>query len=106
MSANLVNFQDLIKYQRDDLDEYEYQLACLDLLGIDEIVVPRSDAQATLFERFCTFVNERYEAQRSVFLAGNLTEDDLEQHYPKVHSRMHQMMTCINVPDIDFRKED
>lgn len=103
-NAALVRFQDIIgAYKREDAESFEEWLSSIKILAIDEVIAPKSDAQATLFERFADVVDARYVAKRPIFLAGNIRPDELAEHYPKVFSRLHTMADFIEVPDIDFR---
>jgi chromosomal replication initiation ATPase DnaA len=103
--AKIVRFDDIVSaYKRDDADDYQYALQCARILAADEVVAPVSEGQRVLFERFCDVVDARYEAERPLFLAGNISVEELGEHYPKVHSRLHTMTAmAVEVPDIDFR---
>jgi hypothetical protein len=103
-SACLVSFQSVVNsYKREDAEEFESRLRSVKLLALDEVVAPKSEAQATLFERVADVINARYEAYRPVFVSGNLSRSELEAHYPKIYSRLTEMTDFVVVPDIDFR---
>jgi len=105
--ARMISFHDVISsYQREDADAFERELHSAKILAIDEIIVPKSEPQAILFERFADVVDARYVANRPIFLAGNISPHDLERHYPKVFSRLHSMVDLIEVPDLDFRQHE
>ena len=103
-SALIVRFSDVIRaYKRADADEFDETLQTVKLLLVDEVVVPRTDGQATLFERFADVFGVRHAARRPTLLTGNLSTDDLRQHYPKVWSRLRERATFVEVPEHDFR---
>jgi DNA replication protein DnaC len=88
--ARLVLFKEIIgSYQLPEPLAFEHEMERADLIAIDEVVPPTSEAQATLFERFAQVVDARYVAMRPTFLAGNLTAEKLGQCYSKVFSRLH-----------------
>jgi len=104
-ACKLVTFEQIISaYQREDADKFEHDLKRLCLLAVDEIIAPVSEAQASLFHRFTSVIDARYEAGRPVLLAANLSAAEMEEHYPAVFSRLQEKSLFVDCPDIDFRR--
>lgn len=105
MSAYVIKFDDLLDlYKHDDANDRTDWLLDRDLVLIDEVRKPRTDAQLDLYEqRLSELVDVRYSASKPILITGNITEDQFADAYESVYSRLTECAVFVEVPDENFR---
>ncbi len=104
-SAYALKFNDLLDlHMREDAEErMEWLLDC-DLLLIDEVRKPRTEAQHDHFEQqLGELVDARYSACKSMFITGNIGKLEFEEAYESSYSRLTECAHFADVPGENFR---
>lgn len=94
-------------YQREDAerDRMNRRLRETTVLILDEVRPPRSDAQQWLFaERFEELIRHRTNFNLPTIIGTNLTEDELDRHYPRAYSLLAAKQTRLELTGQDARQ--
>lgn len=87
--------------------KFELKLRSIGFLLLDEVLAPwGNQSQSSLFQdRFEEVIRYRTNNNLPTFLGTNLSNDQLEQHYPRICSLLAAKQTRIDVPGRDFRRQ-
>lgn len=98
-------YESLTIEQRQELDRRAREAT---LLVLDEISIPKSDAQGDYFERVLeTVIRDRTNWDLPTILTSNLTEEDFKDAWPRLHSLLYpkQWVITFNGAE-DFRENE
>jgi len=81
-------------------------LLSVEVLNIDEILRPVSDAQSAFYEEKLEWVvRQRSNANLVTLTSTNMTREEMEEHYPRVYSVLSLKQIRIELSGDDFRRK-